>query len=70
MKKTCRGCKALEKKLFGFGFYCGLSHSIWVVKEIDGIPIEYKPIEECEKPRTITAYCELSLAKTRKIVKN
>lgn len=69
MKKKCKGCSALQKKVFGFGYYCGLDHPIEIIKEIDGIPVEYKPLEECEKPRTIATYCSLSLAKTKRTVK-
>lgn len=69
MKKKCKGCKALQKKVFGFGYYCGLGHPIEEIKEIDGIPVEYKPLEECEKPKTINYYCLLSLEKTRRTVK-
>lgn len=53
MKKKCKGCRALQKKLLGIGYYCGLNHPIKVIAEIDGIPVEYKPLEECEKPKTI-----------------
>lgn len=49
MKKKCKGCRALQKKLLGIGYYCGLNHPIKVTSEIDGIPVEYKPLEECEK---------------------
>ena len=50
MKKKCKGCRALQKKLLGIGYYCGLNHPIKAIAEIDGIPVEYKPLEECEKP--------------------
>lgn len=28
MKKKCKGCRALQKKLLGIGYYCGLNHPI------------------------------------------
>ena len=59
MKRTCNGCKALLKNPFDFGYSCGLNHTIEVTKEIDGIPIYYKPSEVCEKPKTITEYVKL-----------
>ena len=61
MKRTCKGCKALEKKIFDFGYECGLKHKVEVAREIDGIPIEHRPLEECEKPNTITKYIELAM---------
>lgn len=69
MKKKCKGCRALQKKLLGIGYYCGLNHPIKVTSEIDGIPVEYKPLEECEKPKTITGYCSLRLEQTRQTIK-
>ncbi len=53
MKKKCKGCRALQKKLLGIGYYCGLNHPIKVTSEIDGIPVEYKPLEECEKQKQL-----------------
>lgn len=69
MKKKCKGCRALQKKLLGIGYYCGLNHPIKATSEIDGIPVEYKPLEECEKPKTITGYCSLHLEQTRQTIK-
>lgn len=69
MKRKCKGCRALQKKLLASGYYCGLYHPIELIKKIDGIPIEYKPLEECEKPKTITDYYSLSLEKTKRTVK-
>lgn len=45
MKKKCKGCQALQKKLLGIGYYCGLNHPIKAIAEIDGISVEYKPLE-------------------------
>lgn len=59
MNKTCKDCKALLKNPFDFGYSCGLNHSIEVTKEIDGIPIYYRPLEDCEKPKTIKEYVKL-----------
>lgn len=42
MKKKCKGYRALQKKLLGIGYYCGLNHPIKAIAEIDGIPVEYK----------------------------
>ena len=44
-------------------------HPIKAIAEIDGIPVEYKPLEECEKPKTITGYCSLRLEQTRQTIK-
>ena len=59
MKRTCKGCKALLKNPFDFGYSCGLKYTIEVIEEIDGIPIYYRPLEECEKPKTIIGYIKL-----------
>jgi len=44
---------SITKKLLGIGYYCGLNHPIKVTSEIDGIPVEYKPLEECEKQKQL-----------------
>jgi hypothetical protein len=33
-----------------------LGHKIEVMQEYDGIPIVYKPLEECPKPKTYNDY--------------
>lgn len=72
MKRTCKGCKALLKNPFDFGYDCGLKHTIEVTKEIDGIPICYRPLKDCEKPKTITEYIKLksNLTEANTIWKN
>ena len=59
MKRTCNGCKALIKRPFTLGYECGLKYCIEITKEIDGIPIYYRPLEVCEKPKTITEFIKL-----------
>ena len=52
MKRNCNGCKAFEQGC-AFGTYiCTLGHKITPSKKLWGIPTEYKPCEECEKPKT------------------
>ena len=48
------------------GFYCGMGHKVEVTKEICDIPIEYRPTEACEKPKTNKEYVRLSLERSRK----
>lgn len=57
MKKTCNGCKALVKNINGLGCICQLHHPIQETNSYFGVPTEYKPLEECEKPKT---FAELS----------
>jgi hypothetical protein len=56
MKRSCRDCKALEaKSLPGTGnneHYCILKHKIECTQTISFIEVEWKPLEECEKPLT------------------
>jgi len=51
MKKSCDGCKALEIDYFdNYSYFCGLNYKITK---------DYKPLEECPKPKTIIKYIEL-----------
>ncbi|MFJ8247385.1 hypothetical protein [Peribacillus asahii] len=62
MKRTCNGCKALEEDMGS----CSLGYKIKGVnhpKYIE-ITIEYKPLEECPKPKTNTEFVKLHLAKS------
>lgn len=63
MKQNCNGCKALIKSIRGIGCECELNHPIRVDSELYGIPVSYKPIEECEKPMTNKTLCEIYLRK-------
>lgn len=60
MKRTCNACKALDTT---FQARCKLRYKIVVVKEIDHIPVSWKPLEECPKPKTISDYCKISIHK-------
>lgn len=59
MKRNCNGCKALIKDVQGIGCTCQLGHVIQSTKEVYGLSVEYKPLEECEKPMTFTALCKI-----------
>lgn len=52
MKRNCNNCKALSQNWSGVGYYCQLGHKIECIKEIYGLPVSYKPLEECNKPTT------------------
>lgn len=55
MKKTCRGCKALEKNT---KYYCcayGFKIETICISESLGL-VETKPLEECPKPKTTSEY--------------
>lgn len=66
MKRTCNNCKALEKSLSHLGCQCRLGHNIECVKEYYGVPVSYKPLEECEKPLTFWELCLCNLPATTK----
>lgn len=61
MKHTCTGCVALVKNVNGLGCTCELRHKIEATKELYGLPVEYKPLEECEKPKSFKKLCEIKL---------
>jgi len=54
MKKKCDGCKALT------GFGCGLGYQTKVTRNsLNGYPSDRKPLQECEKPKTIRDFLSL-----------
>ena len=59
MKRTCTGCVALVKNVNGLGCTCELRHKIEATKELYGLPVEYKPLEECEKPKSFKELCKI-----------
>lgn len=61
MKKNCNRCKALERNVSGLGQHCALNHPIEATKELYEFVIEYKPLEECEKPLTNKELVKLQL---------
>lgn len=63
MKRNCNDCTALQKKFDGVNYYCSLGHLIQPAKRIYGTIVEYKPLEECEKPKTLIALAKYELAK-------
>ena len=62
IKRKCGACKAIRYKHFDFPM-CDLGHPIEISKKFDGLPIECKPLEECEKPLTYSDFCKISLNK-------
>lgn len=52
MKRNCNNCKALIQNLSGIGCCCQLGHKIECTKEVYGLSVSYKPLEECSKPTT------------------
>jgi hypothetical protein len=50
MKRTCNGCRALSDN------FCLLGYKTVVKKYFDYLPVEYKPLEECPKPKTNDEY--------------
>lgn len=58
IKRNCNNCKALQKCVSCSGSECKLGYKIEVTEEYDGIPITYKPVEECPKPKTFYEYAE------------
>ena len=56
MKKSCGGCRALEES----NGKCSLGHKIKpVVHSKFVVTINYKPLEECPKPKTYNQYLNL-----------
>ena len=51
MKKSCNRCKALSHD-FRTGYYCQLGHLIECTKEVAGKEVQFRPLEDCEKPLT------------------
>jgi len=61
MKRNCNDCKAFE--VGKYSCTCILGHKITTSKEMWGIPTEYRPCEECEKPKTYTELLEAKKTK-------
>lgn len=59
MKKTCNGCKALVSQATGEPWKCSLGHPIESAEELWGVTVTYKPLEECEKPKTFKQLCKI-----------
>lgn len=58
LKKTCNGCRAFSDN--GSGGKCDLGYKVGDKKVIyNCITIEYKPLEECPKPKTYDEYHKL-----------
>jgi|GEM_PF-5643490 len=57
MKRNCNNCKALSKN--SKFTYCELGFEITGNKEYGGLVINYKPIEDCPKPKTVSKYAYL-----------
>tara|TARA_R110000803_G_scaffold99230_2_gene167282 strand:- start:26 stop:214 length:189 start_codon:yes stop_codon:yes gene_type:complete len=61
MKKTCNGCRALER------WGCTLQHKTKVtLYSLNGFQHDRKPLEECEKPRTYSHFFNLLQNKRNK----
>lgn len=56
MKRNCNNCKALKSSFRGIGCDCQLDYKIEATKHYSGIPISYRPLEECPKPTTIKEF--------------
>lgn len=56
MKRNCNNCKALTNSFIGIGCRCQLNYEIKPTEYYQGIPISYKPLEDCPKPTTINKF--------------
>lgn len=56
MKRSCNGCRALDTY---FKPECLLGFKIQGCKEIEGMVVSWKPLEECPKPKTFSEYIYL-----------
>lgn len=63
MKRNCNHCTALQKDISGIGRKCSLGHKIQPTKEVLGLAIEYKPLGNCEKPKTLMELARCQLGK-------
>lgn len=63
MKKSCAGCRALIQLPGRLEYYCSLKHPVESIKTIFGVPVEYRPLEQCEKPTTFKRLCAINLSK-------
>lgn len=48
MKRTCDGCKAFNDSFNR----CDLGYKIEPCKHVWFIPVKFRPLEECPKPKT------------------
>jgi len=55
MNRNCNGCKALESN-----GWCALGYKIEPSKTLYNIVVEYKPLDNCPKPKTFQQYVRLS----------
>lgn len=53
--KTCNGCRALDE----YTEVCQLGYEIDYVV-LNGLTVGYKPLERCNKPKTIGEYVRLA----------
>ena len=67
MKRNCNNCKALTEDFSGVGKHCELGYKTKCIKEIYGVPVSYKPLEECEKPITFAELDNCRGAKNERI---
>ena len=54
MKRNCNGCKALDDSFYPCR--CKLGIPIEPLNELSQIIISYKPLQECNKPKTFSEY--------------
>lgn len=57
MKRNCNGCKALQQDS-QTSCRCMLNKKITSGKTLYGLVVKYKPLEECPKPMTNTAFAK------------
>lgn len=69
MKRNCNNCTALKQHLSVTGCFCQLGYKIESTKEVYGLSVSYKPLEECEKPLTLKKLCDIQLEKSRIVKK-
>ena len=62
MKKTCNGCYAFEQAINK----CSLNYKLASGDRVWGIVVNYKPLEDCPKPKTIKEYYKLTIRKGKK----
>lgn len=62
MKRNCNECRALDTI---FTPRCNLGFKIQGCKEIYGLTVSWKPLEECPKPKTLSEYAYLHDLKMR-----
>lgn len=55
LKRNCNGCRASGELEIGNNT-CGLGYKTAVKTELWGRPVQWKPLEECPKPKTYNDY--------------